>query len=150
MKDKYIYPAIFEFSNDNIMVTFPDLTECIAFSDNQEEAFINAKRELESCIYSLEKSKKEIPSPSNINTISIKSNETIAFIEISLVEVKKEMRKPKTMTVKEFSQQYGIGISKCYEIVHAKGFPAVKFGKRIVIIRSEVDKWLVNNIGKQF
>lgn len=56
----------------------------------------------------------------------------------------------KVMTVKEFSKEYGINLKKCYEIVHAKGFPAVKFGEKIVIIRSEVDKWLVNNIGKQF
>lgn len=56
----------------------------------------------------------------------------------------------KVMTVKEFSQEYGINLKKCYEIVHAKGFPVVQFGKRHIIIRSEVDKWLVNNIGKQF
>lgn len=56
----------------------------------------------------------------------------------------------KVMDVKTFSKEYGINLKKSYEIVHAKGFPAVKFGKRIVIIRSEVDKWLVNNIGKQF
>lgn len=56
----------------------------------------------------------------------------------------------KVMTVKEFSQEYGINLKKCYEIVHIKGFPVVKFGKRIVIIRSKVDGWLEANIGKQF
>lgn len=56
----------------------------------------------------------------------------------------------KTMTVKEFSKEYGINLKKCYEIVHAKGFPMIKFGKRIVIISSKVDEWLENNIGKQF
>lgn len=56
----------------------------------------------------------------------------------------------KVMTVKEFSKHYGINIKKCYEIVHAKGFPMVKFGKRIVIIRSKVDEWFESNIGNEF
>lgn len=150
MKDKYIYPSIFEFNNDCITVTFPDLPGCIAFGNNQEEAFKDAKEVLEIHIYSMEKKGDKIPLPSNINTISIKGNETIAFIEISLISVKREINKPKTMTVKEFSKEYGIGINKCYEIVHAKKFPTVQFGKRIVIISSKVDEWLENNIGKQF
>lgn len=56
----------------------------------------------------------------------------------------------KVMTVKEFSQEYGINLKKCYEIVRSKGFPAIQFGKRIIIIRSKVDEWLEANIGKQF
>lgn len=56
----------------------------------------------------------------------------------------------KVMTVKEFSQEYRINLKKCYEIVHSKGFPAIHFGKRIIIIRSKVDEWLESNIGKEF
>lgn len=56
----------------------------------------------------------------------------------------------KVMTVKEFSKYYGINLKKSYEIVHAKGFPAIRFGKKIVIIRSKVDEWLESNIGKEF
>lgn len=56
----------------------------------------------------------------------------------------------KVMDVKTFSKEYGINLKKSYEIVHAKGFPMVKFGKRIVIIRSKVDEWLESNIGKEF
>ncbi|SFI95047.1 DNA binding domain-containing protein, excisionase family [Terrisporobacter glycolicus] len=56
----------------------------------------------------------------------------------------------KVMTVKEFSEEVGINLKKCYEIVHAKGFPAVKFGKRIVIIRSKAYEWLESNIGNEF
>ena len=56
----------------------------------------------------------------------------------------------KVMTVKEFSKEYGINLKKCYEITNAKGFPCLKFGKRIVIIRSKVDEWFESNIGKEF
>jgi len=54
------------------------------------------------------------------------------------------------MDVKTFSKEYGINLKKSYEIVHAKGFPMVKFGKKIVIIRNKVDEWLESNIGQQF
>lgn len=56
----------------------------------------------------------------------------------------------KVMDVKTFSKEYGINLKKSYEIVHAKGFPSIKFGRKIVIIRSKVDEWLESNIGKEF
>ena len=151
MANKYIYPSIFEFNNDCITVTFPDFPGCITFGNSQEEAFNSAKDTLELHLYNLEKNGEKINLPSDISNIPIKNNETIVFIEIRLVDVKKQMNsKHKVMTVKEFSKYYGINQAKCYEIVHAKGFPMIKFGKRIVIISSKVDEWLENNIGKQF
>lgn len=54
----------------------------------------------------------------------------------------------KTMTVKEFSCEYAIGENKSYEIVNMKNFPMIKCGKKIVIIRSKVDEWLENQIGR--
>lgn len=56
----------------------------------------------------------------------------------------------KTMSVKEFCKEYGIGENKCYEIVHAEGFPMFRCGKRIIIIRSKVDEWMEKQIGKCF
>lgn len=35
----------------------------------------------------------------------------------------------KTMTVKEFSLEYGIGENKSYEIVNMPNFPMIKCGK---------------------
>ena len=54
VKDRYIYPAIFDFDNDGITVTFPDLPGCITCGDCQEEAFRNAKEVLELYMYGLE------------------------------------------------------------------------------------------------
>lgn len=54
----------------------------------------------------------------------------------------------KTMTVKEFSLEYGIGENKSYEIVNMPNFPMIKCGKKIIIIRSKVDEWLENQIGR--
>lgn len=56
----------------------------------------------------------------------------------------------KSMSVREFCREYGIGHNKAYEIVHADGFPMVKLGRKILIIRSKVDEWLEGQIGKTF
>jgi hypothetical protein len=56
----------------------------------------------------------------------------------------------KTMSVKDFSIEYGIGENKCYELVNSIGFPMFRCGKRIVIIRSKVDEWLEEQVGKCF
>lgn len=53
----------------------------------------------------------------------------------------------KTMTVKEFCLEYGIGINKGYELVNCRNFPMIRFGRKIIIIRSKVDGWLEDQIG---
>ena len=38
MKDTYIYPAVFDISNDGISIEFPDLPGCLPCADTIEEA----------------------------------------------------------------------------------------------------------------
>lgn len=56
----------------------------------------------------------------------------------------------KTMSVKEFCNEYGIGINKGYEMINSSDFPMLRLGRKIIIIRSKVDKWIENQIGKTF
>lgn len=56
----------------------------------------------------------------------------------------------KTMSVKEFCGEYGVGINKGYELINSKDFPMVRLGRRIIIIRSKVDEWMETQIGKSF
>ena len=60
------------------------------------------------------------------------------------------MENKKTMTVREFCNEYGIGINKAYEIVHANNFPMIQCGRKIIIIRAKVDSWFEENIGIKF
>lgn len=53
----------------------------------------------------------------------------------------------KTFTVKEFCKEYGIGLNKGYELVNMTGFPKIKLGRKIIVIRDKVDEWLNSNIG---
>lgn len=54
------------------------------------------------------------------------------------------------MNVKEFAKAYGLGYNKAYQLVHTKGFPMFKCGRKIIIITSKVDEFLENCIGKEF
>lgn len=60
------------------------------------------------------------------------------------------MNNKKLITVKEFASEYGIGTNKAYEMVNSKGFPIVKLGKKILIIKDRVDEFLYRNIGNSF
>lgn len=54
----------------------------------------------------------------------------------------------KTMSVKEFACEYGIGLNKAYEIVNSNNFPIIKCGRKFLIIKSKVDDWFEDNIGR--
>ena len=60
------------------------------------------------------------------------------------------MQNKKLITVKEFVSEYGIGTNKAYEIVNSKGFPIIRLGKKILIVRDRLDEWLEDNIGNSF
>lgn len=59
-------------------------------------------------------------------------------------------RAAKTMSVKEFSEEYNLGLKTAYRIIHAEGFPVIFIGRKALIIKSKVDSWLENNISKCF
>ena len=60
------------------------------------------------------------------------------------------MQNKKLISVKEFAIEYGIGVNKAYELVHAKEFPIIKQKKKILVIKDKVDEWINNNIGNSF
>ena len=60
------------------------------------------------------------------------------------------MENKKLITVKEFAKEYGIGTNKAYEMVNSKGFPIVKLGRKILIIKDRIDEFLYDNVGNSF
>ena len=60
------------------------------------------------------------------------------------------MQSKKLITVKEFANEYGIGTNKAYEMVNSKGFPVVKLGRKLLVIKDKVDEFLYNNVGNKF
>ena len=45
------------------------------------------------------------------------------------------------------SELLGISLSLCYELMHEKGFPVIRIGKRMVVEKSRFIEWVKNNTG---
>lgn len=111
MQNKYIYPAIFDFDEDGITVTFPDLPGCITCGDTQEDALKNAKEVLELYMYSLEEDNEYIPQPSNILNIEVENTQVIVLVDIWMVPVRDEMKNKcikKTLTIPKWLNDLAI------------------------------------------
>lgn len=111
MQNKYIYPAIFDFDEDGITVTFPDLPGCITCGNNQEEALKNAKEVLELYMYSLEEDNETIPQPSNILDLEVENTQVIVLVDIWMVPVRDEMKNKcikKTLTIPKWLNDLAI------------------------------------------
>lgn len=56
----------------------------------------------------------------------------------------------KTMTVKEFSKEYGIGMNKAYQMIKRDDFPRFNLGRKTLILVSKIDAWFERNSGMIF
>lgn len=47
-----------------------------------------------------------------------------------------------TLTVRELSEMLGIGLTTTYELIKKKEFHTIKVGRRILIPKVTINKWL--------
>ena len=102
LRDRYVYPAVFHYSDDGISIEFPDLPGCLSFGDDDNEAIHNAKEALELHLYGLEEDSMHIPSSSHIQDIKLSENETIILIDVWMKPVRDYMQNKaikKTLTI---------------------------------------------------
>ena len=48
-----------------------------------------------------------------------------------------------TMLVSEMETYLGVGRKKAYELVNSKGFPAFRIGRKVLISRTGLEKWMM-------
>lgn len=65
MKDIYTFPAIFNYADDGISISFPDLPGCLSCADDNSEAVYMAADALGTRLYSDECDNITIPEPSD-------------------------------------------------------------------------------------
>ena len=119
MKDYYAFPAIFNYADDGITITFPDLPGCISEADSDEEAIKNAEDALASRIYADEDDKTPIPIPSNLIQLNVEPNQRVMLVSVDMSIVRNQI-KPKyikrTVTIPDWlntaGEQYGFNFSK--------------------------------------
>ncbi|MDY2987156.1 MAG: type II toxin-antitoxin system HicB family antitoxin [Peptoniphilus sp.] len=89
MKDRYIYPAIFDYDEDGISISFPDLPGCLSCADNDEEALIMAEDVLGLWMENLEEEKSDIPTPSKLVDISTSENQKTILVDVWMPTIRK-------------------------------------------------------------
>ena len=43
----------------------------------------------------------------------------------------------------------GVSISSAYELMHEKGFPSVRIGKRFIVPRDDLKRWMEEQVAKR-
>lgn len=102
LKDKYVFPAVFDYADDGITVTFPDLPGCITYGDNEEDALSMAKDALLLRLYSDEADGSEIPSPTRLKSVTHESNQAVVLVDVWMVPFRDKMMNrsiKKTLTI---------------------------------------------------
>ena len=107
MKDRYIYPAIFEYeAGHEIAVLFPDLDTATSGMD-EEDALNSARELLGLVIYGLEEDGELIPTPSKLKKINCNANQKVVLIDIYMHPVRNEII---DLTVEKTFGTYGFEI----------------------------------------
>ena len=111
MKNRYIYPAILKIIDGTYDVRFPDINNCFTFGTNLEDALDSASDVLELCIYDMEQDNIEIPVASGLKDITLKEDESVAWINVWMVPVRDKMENKavkKTVTIPKWINDIGV------------------------------------------
>ena len=57
--------------------------------------------------------------------------------------------KKTAMSVEEMRRELSLGKNLAYELVRTPGFPSIKIGKKIIVPRAGLERWLEQNEGKE-
>ena len=105
MKDKYVYPAIFDYAEDGISIEFPDLKGCLSCADTDQEALYMAEDVLGLYMLELEEDGEEIPEPSLLKDIKTKDNQKTVLVSVWMPTVRKAINNKaikKTLTIPQW------------------------------------------------
>lgn len=102
LKDRYVFPAVFDYATDGITVMFPDLPGCITTGDSDEEALLMAKDALMLRLFSDEADGVKIPVPTKLKDISHEPNQAVILVDVWMVPFRDKMMNKavkKTLTI---------------------------------------------------
>ena len=104
-RDYYMYPAIFDYANDGISISFPNLPGCFSCADSDQEAMHMAKDAMRLHLFGLEKDNNDIPEPSMLNKIHIEANQKVVLIEVHMPVIREAIENysvKKTLSVPQW------------------------------------------------
>lgn len=101
-KDRYVFPAVFDYADDGISVEFPDLPGALTCGDTDEEALYMAKDCLALHLYGMEEDGDEIPGPTRVPDVVVEPNQTVVLIDVWMPPFRDKMADravKKTLTI---------------------------------------------------
>lgn len=93
MKDTYIFPAIFELTENGIAIEFPDLPGCLPCAETLEDAAKNAKEAMMLHLYGMEEDGEEIPEPTMFASLRPEKNQTLMLVEVYMPPFREKQHK---------------------------------------------------------
>ena len=90
MKNEYTFIAIFEYADDGINITFPDLPGCFscAAKNDTEEAIKNAKEALGLHLFGMEQDNEPIPVPTSVSNLKLEKNCIPILIDVFMPSIR--------------------------------------------------------------
>lgn len=85
--DRYLYPAIFTYTEDGIEVDFPDLELHVA-GKNEKEAYLTARVALGRELFDREQRKEELPTPTCLKEIGVEEQQAATLIDVYMPSVR--------------------------------------------------------------
>ena len=98
MKDIYTFPAIFDYADDGISISFPDFPGCLSCASSNDEAVYMAADALGLRLYSDECDNINIPEPSDPLKLKrcLLENQVVTFIRVYMPLVRNMFTKEKS------------------------------------------------------
>lgn len=81
-KDVYVYPAVFNYADDGISISFPDLPGCFSCADTDEEALRMARDAMGLHLWAMEDDGDAIPAPTSLNRVELGKGDRPVLIEV--------------------------------------------------------------------
>lgn len=106
LKRSYSFAAIFEYEEDGISVSFPDLPGVFTCGDDEEEANRNAKEALGLHLFGMEQDSDPIPLPSKVYELTLDNkNQAAVIVNVFMPIIRDRVQRAtikKTLTVQKW------------------------------------------------
>ncbi len=102
MKDRYIFPAVLNYADDGISVSFPDLPGCLTCAHDTETALARAKEALGLYLYDSEQCNEAIPQPSDVLGLSLAPGDVPVLVDVFMPSIRDRINNKtvkKTLTI---------------------------------------------------
>lgn len=102
LKDNYVYPMVFSYFSYGIEIRCLDFEECFTFVEEEKDAIESAMDILAITIIDYESENKQLPNPTEISNIKLKSNEKLLYLNIWIPYFRSKIKETyvkKTLTI---------------------------------------------------